>query len=297
MTPDLGSTLDTALGGLGRHVETWRPEAVTHSDGMPVHPAAAMAGLLDKPTSAVAAGDALHPLWHWLYFLEWPAQTELGTDGHPREGHFLPPMPDRQRMFAGGRCRLVQPLRLEQPAERVSSLQAVTAKQGSTGALLFVTVRYEYRQCGAICLVEEQDIVYRSGRSQGQPAAVVDTSGSLHSQAPWQFRLVPETTLLFRFSALTANAHRIHYDEPYARGEENYPGLVVHGPLLVLTMLELVRRNAPRRRVSTVSYRLRRPAYGGQELLAAGTPTANGATLHVDTACEPRHATAQVTFE
>jgi 3-methylfumaryl-CoA hydratase len=292
-----------AQRGLGRFVDSWAPSAVTDTDELSAAPVAAMSALLDRPAPVAAAGDLLPPLWHWLYFLHWPAQQDLGDDGHPRHGHFLPPIPHRRRMFAAGRCEITEPLLIGDPAERISGLGAVRAKHGRTGELLFVTVRTEYRQRGRTRVVEEQDIVYRSGRSGGQHPTAVDTTATATATAPagepWQLGLRPDPALLFRFSALTANAHRIHYDAPYARSREGYPGLVVHGPLLVLAMLELVRRNAPRRRVRSVSYRLRHPAFAGERLLASGGPGEPGeghAALRLATHREPGHATAEVTF-
>ncbi|GHB73629.1 hypothetical protein GCM10010377_75090 [Streptomyces viridiviolaceus] len=285
-----------AQSGLGPYVESWSPGTVTDDDVLSPAPVAALSALLDQPEPVAADGEPLPPLWHWLYFLQWPAQQDLGADGHPRHGHFLPPIPERQRMFAGGRCEVVEPLRAGERAQRISSVSTVTTKQGSTGELLFVTVRSEYLQQGRTCLVEEQDIVYRSGRSAGQHPTDLDTSAVPRSHDAWQLPLQPDPTMLFRFSALTANAHRIHYDAPYTRGEEGYPGLVVHGPLLVLAMLELVRRNAPSRPVRSVSYRLRRPAFAGEQLLACGAPTDRSAALRIATAREDRHATAEVSF-
>ncbi|MFF3831093.1 hypothetical protein ACFYXX_10030 [Streptomyces sp. NPDC002458] len=282
---------------LSSYVETWHPEPVTAHDPMDPGPAAAVSALLDLPGPAAEAGDPLPPLWQWFHFLHWPAQHELGPDGHLRDARFLPPLPDRQRMFAGGRTRIVHPLRLGEPAERVSSLGAVTPKHGRSGELLFVTERQEFRQSGRTCLVEEQDIVYRSGRSGGgQHPATVDDRTVPAAGEPWQLRARPDPTLLFRLSALTANAHRIHYDAPYCRDTEGYPGLVVHGPLLALLMLDVVRREAPGRRVSTLSFRLRRPAFAGEHLLAEGGPTDTGALLRTATHRDTRHATAEVTF-
>ncbi|WP_372349834.1 MaoC family dehydratase N-terminal domain-containing protein [Streptomyces sp. KL116D] len=288
--------MDMPRSALGPHVESWHPDAVADTDELTPEPVAAMSALFGEHEAVAMAGDRLPPLWHWLYFLRWPAQQDLGDDGHPRHGPFLPPIPDRQRMFAGGRCQIIEPLRLGERVRRVSSLNTVTVKQGKTGELLFVTVRSEYGHNGRICLVEEQDIVYRSGRSTDRYMPDLHTTMPPRSDEPLQLPLRPDPTLLFRFSALTANAHRIHYDAPYAQMEEGYPGLVVHGPLLVLAMLELVRRNAPDRCVRSLSYRLRRPAFLGEHLLASGRQADGRATMRVGSDRELQHATAEVVF-
>lgn len=278
---------------LTEYVADWHPGTVTDEDALPPGPAAALSALLDLPEPAAKAGDPLPPLWQWLYFLHWAPQRDLGPDGHLADGRFLPPIPGRRRMFAGGRAEVRSPLRLGEPAERVSSLAAVTPRQGRSGELLFVTERQEFHQGGRLCLVEEQDIVYRSGESAppARPDAV-DATAVPRSDSPWQLRLQPDERLLFRLSALTANAHRIHYDAPYCQQVEGYPGLVVHGPLLALLMLELVRTNAPERAVRAFSYRLHRPAFAGEHLLAYGCPDGLG----VATYREERHASAEVSF-
>ncbi|MEV7087486.1 hypothetical protein AB0O07_16540 [Streptomyces sp. NPDC093085] len=283
---------------LASHVEAWHPEPDTCADDLTPGPTTALSALLDLPGTTAKPGDPLPPLWHWLYFLRWAPQRDLGPDGHLRDARFLPPIPERRRMFAGGRCEITAPLRLGEPTERVSSLAAVTPKQGRSGELLFVTERQEFRQHGSTCLVEEQDIVYRSGEgSTPRHPGIPGKSPAPDPEGPWQLPLQPTETLLFRFSALTANAHRIHYDTPYCRDVEGYPGLVVHGPLLALLMMELVRRNAPERRVRSLSYRLHRPAFVGERLLADGTPSeGRGARLRVATHRETRHAAAEVTF-
>lgn len=282
---------------LSSYVASWAPDVVTSEDLLTAGPVAALSALLNEPEPVASPGDPLPPLWHWLYFLHWPAQQDLGADGHPAHGHFLPPIPDRRRMFAGGRCALTGPLRLGERAARVSSLRNVTAKNGRTGELLFVTRRDEYRQRGRTCLVEEQDLVYRSGHGpQRNAPAALDGSAAPEPDGPWHIALHPDPPLLFRFSALTANAHRIHYDTPYARNEEGYPRTVVHGPLLALLMLELVRRNAPSRPVRSLSYRLRSPVFAEEHLIACGTPCDGRAGTHIATRREARHATAEVTF-
>ncbi|QIZ38561.1 hypothetical protein [Saccharopolyspora sp. ASAGF58] len=280
---------------LDKYVEGWTPAPVTDEDPMPAGPATAMSALLDQPDLVAEFGDPLPPLWHWFYFLHWPRQHELGADGHPSGGHFLPPIPDRQRMFAGGRCEILDPLRLGTPAERIASLKNVAVKRGRTGEMVFVTQHNEFRQQGRTCLIEELDIVYRSGRSAAEHPASLDTTVAPQPDGAWHLGAQPDSTLLFRFSALTANAHRIHYDTPYVRGEEGYPGLVVHGPLLAVLMMELVRRNASQQ-VRSLSFRLRSPVFAGEQLAACGTPVEEGVDLHVATHREARHATAEVMF-
>ncbi|MFC4003568.1 MaoC family dehydratase N-terminal domain-containing protein [Prauserella oleivorans] len=279
---------------LRHYVEGWRPGPQVHEGVISAEPVAALSAVLDQPTAA-GPGDPLPPLWHWLHLLEWPAQSELGPDGHPLAGHFLPPIPDRRRMFAGGRVRLARALEVGAPARRASTIADCVVKEGRSGEMAFVTVRSEWSQHGEIRLTEELDYVYRSGDDTPRAFTVPEEEPPA-ADVPW--RIVPRTgpTVLFRFSALTANAHRIHYDFPYATQVEGYPGLVVHGPLLVLLMLELVRRNDDRP-VESVSFRLRRPVFGGMPIAAQGGPAADGTVeLAVASALEPRHATAQVRF-
>jgi 3-methylfumaryl-CoA hydratase len=288
---------EPAAGGeLSRRLESWAPGPVTADDAMPAAPAVALGAVLDVAGPPLAPGDVLPPLWHWLYFLSWPPQRELGDDGHPREGHFLPPLPRRRRMIAGGRLEVNSPLRLGRPARRVSRLKQVAVKHGRTGELVFVTVRSEFSQDSRLCLVEELDVVYRSGEPAiGFPRPTAADPPPVDSV--WQLTARPDPALLFRFSALTANAHRIHYDAPYCRDVEGYPGLVVHGPLLAILMLELPRRHAPTRRPSAISYRLRNPVFAGEALRCAADIGRDGrAAMRVATARDDRHAAAELTF-
>ncbi|EHR53592.1 hypothetical protein SacmaDRAFT_5476 [Saccharomonospora marina XMU15] len=276
---------------LRTQLDGWQPEPTVDRDVVSAGPVAALSAVLDQ-LPAAREGEPLPPLWHWLHFLEWPRQQELGADGHPSAGHFLPPIPNRRRMFAGGRSRVNSPLLVGVEAERISTLDSVAVKQGSTGEMVFVTVRSELRQRGQIRVVDEVDYVYRSGedsRRVFEPASGPPPESS-HS---WQLPVDTDPTLLFRFSALTANAHRIHYDSPYATQVERYPGLVVHGPLLVLLMLELVRRDEPRP-VRSLDYRLRRPVFCGEPVLVHGEPAGSSAELAVSGAGGHTHATARV---
>jgi hydroxyacyl-ACP dehydratase HTD2-like protein with hotdog domain len=278
--------------GLADYVERWAPKTVTDSDPLAAGPIAALAAALDIDDVATSPGERVLPFWHWLHFLDWPRRSELGADGHPSEGHFHPPIPDRRRMVAGGRLEVAEPLEIGVDAQRTRSLAGVQVKEGRTGEMVFVTVRSEISQGGRVRVVEEHDVVYRSGEDPGRASLTsIDLTGEPASDAAWQRPFDTDSRLLFRFSALTANAHRIHYDEPYVTGVEGYPGLVVHGPLLVLLMGELARGSA-KRVVASFGYRLRRPVFVGESILVTG----DGAEFAIATARESAHATAKVSF-
>lgn len=258
---------------LAEHVAGWRPEPVETRGRLDPWPVGAFAALLDQPPPA----PELPPMWHWFHLLDHPAQADLGDDGHPAHGHFLPPLPDRRRMFAGGRLQVRAPLRIGEEVVRHSSLERVEPKSGRSGEMLFVTVRHAFFRAGAAAaaaVVEEQDIVYRSQQPGGERTLPPALAAAEEPPGPWRLDLMPDAAVLFRFSALTYNTHRIHYDVPYVTGVEGYPGLVVHGPLLALLLLELPRRFAPDRAVTAFEYRLRRPAFAGAPLVAGGSPEA-----------------------
>jgi 3-methylfumaryl-CoA hydratase len=242
----------------------WAPEPEEKTEVIDAAPSAALAGLLDVEPP----GEELPPLWQWLHFLDRPAQRELGPDGHPRDGRFLPPVPERRRMFAGGRFRVREPLRIGDSVTRRAELASTALKHGRSGEMLFVTVRHTFLRDGAEIAVEEQDLVYRSGGSASRPAEV--SFDAPRVDAPWTLEMTADPVLLFRFSALTYNAHRIHYDEAYATQVEGHGGLVVHGPLLAVVCLELPRRAGLK--VREVSFRARRPVYARQPFTAAGSP-------------------------
>jgi 3-methylfumaryl-CoA hydratase len=242
----------------------WAPEPQETTEAVGAGPSAALAGMLDVEPP----GDDLPPLWHWLHFLDRPAQRELGPDGHPREGPFLPPIPERRRMFAGGRFRIHEPLRVGDAVTRRTELASTAVKQGRSGEMLFVTVRHTFVRGRAEIAVEEQDVVYRSGGTASRPERMAFEAPDV--DAPWTLKTAADPVMLFRFSALTYNAHRIHYDEEYATGAEGHAGLVVHGPLLAILCLELPRRAGLK--VRELSFRARRPVYARQPFVAAGSP-------------------------
>lgn len=222
-------------------------------------PAEALGALLDVPVPDLER-DGLPLLWHWLYLLDRPAQVDLGPDGHPVRGVVpTPPAPGRRRMWAGGRVRSHGPLRCGEPATRQSEVLSVTDKEGRTGPLTFVVVEHRISQGGRVVVVEQQDIVYRA------PGAipVPDGGPSIPPGADeWSVDVTP--TLLFRFSALTYHAHRIHYDRDYARDVEGYPGLLTHGPLQALAMAEAARARGTS---GDFEYRLVAPLFDHQGLI------------------------------
>lgn len=268
----------------------WNPRPVESTERIAVEPAVALSGLFDCPPPVTGAGDRLPPLWQWVYFLDRPAQRDLGPDGHPASGPFMPPIPHRRRMFAGGRLDCVAPIRVGEEVTRRGELVGWKVKQGRTGELLFVTVRYTFTQAGTLLATEEQDLVYRSntpgpaGSPSSQPSPRAGTRGDA-SQADqadeWRIGLRADLVLLFRFSALTYNAHRIHYDAEYATSVEGHAGVVVHGPLLALLCLELPRRFAPGRDISRLSFRARSPLYAGQPFRVTGGPVGGGCEMRV----------------
>jgi 3-methylfumaryl-CoA hydratase len=238
--------------------------------------AQAAQAMLDESGPALAAGDALPLPWHWFYFLARAPQAGLDGDGHPRRGGFLPPIPLPRRMFAGARLCVHAPLVLGAPAVREGTVRKVVIKSGQSGELAFVTVGYRYLQGGVLCLEEEQDIVYRG---PGAPlSAHVPKDLPPVPAGHWSRTLLPDSRLLFRFSALTFNAHRIHYDRPYAMEVEGYPGLVVQGVLTAMLLLQLVRESS-RHPIVAFSFRGVAPLFDLGPMRLVGRPGGDAVEL------------------
>ncbi len=250
------------------HLRSWIGRQEVLVDRVTPFPIAALSATLDRDDALPTAGEALPPLWHWLYFLPVVRQSVLGPDGHPARGGFLPPVPLPRRMWAGGRFTFHQPLRVDEDITRTSTVQDVTVKQGRNGALCFVLVRHEVAGSNGLALVEEHDIVYRDMPKPGESTSAPPPS---RQDGQWQRDITPNDTMLFRYSALTFNSHRIHYDRRYVTDIEGYPGLIVHGPLIATLLLDLLRRNTAKA-VATFHFRALSPLFDIAGFSVHGVP-------------------------
>jgi len=236
----------------------WLGRVTQSDDQVTPAPIRALAATLDRTDAAPRVGDALPPLWHWLYFLPADPQSAIGTDGHAKRGGFLPPVPLPRRMWAGGRLEFLQPLRVGDAITRTSRIADISAKHGRSGELVFVRVRHEIANEAGVALVEEHDIVYRD-----EPKADAPVVEPVRAPAGEQFsrEIHPDPVLLFRYSALTFNGHRIHYDRSYVTEVEGYPGLVVHGPLIATLLVDLLRRQVPGVQLAKFAFKAVRPIF------------------------------------
>lgn len=224
---------------MSQTLEAWIGRSETQSDILRAEPARFMQATIGREPT-LQAGDELPPLWHWLYFLQAKPLGELGRDGHPKKGGFLPPVALRRRMWAGGRFEFRASIPLGIPARKQSTIKRIAEKNGRSGALCFVTVLHElFLEDGTLALTEEHDIVYRE---DPHPDAPKPTPSLAPTSAEFSETVSPSQVMLFRYSALTFNGHRVHYDVDYARSVEGYEGLVFHGPLTATLLIDLAQR-------------------------------------------------------
>ena len=260
------------------HLKTWQGKQEILDDLITPAPVRALSATLDRDDPLPQQGTALPPLWHWLFFLPHHRQSEIGPDGHAQRGGFLPPVPLPRRMWAGGRLQWHAPLHVGDEVKRVSTIKSVTHKSGRSGDLLFVLVKHEVSNAQGLCLTEEHDIVYRPAAQATDP---VPTPVAAEKKAPWQRDITPDDVLLFRYSALTFNGHRIHYDRKYVTEVEGYPGLIVHGPLIATLLVDLLRRELPDARVASFQFRAVRPTFDLHPFRLNGRPSADGKTIEL----------------
>jgi 3-methylfumaryl-CoA hydratase len=239
------------------YLRTWIGRTQTEQESVSprlAHQLAATLGYEDE----VGIGCPLPPLWHWALFPHIVSQSQVGADGHPKRGGFLPPVTLPRRMWAGSRVRFERPLAVGSEVTRTSQILDVAEKEGRTGKLVFVRLRHELEDLDGPLISEEQDIVYRESPATRHIAA---TSPLAPTAFTWQREIVPDPVLLFRYSADTFNGHRIHYDRTYAREQEGYPALVVHGPLTATLLIDLVRRSLPGESIASFSFKAINPLF------------------------------------
>jgi 3-methylfumaryl-CoA hydratase len=258
----------------------WIGRSETTLDTAYATPAKALTATLDHPNTTIEDGTPLPPLWHWLYFLPIHRQSEIGADGHAKRGGFLPPVPLPRRMWAGSQFEFRAPIRIGERMARTSTIDGVTTKEGRAGKLVFVKVRHELRvnEAAEPALVEFHDIVYREAQRADNLSPPPQKSTE---DAPWQREIVPDDVLLFRYSALTFNGHRIHYDRKYVTEVEGYPGLIVHGPLIATLLMDLLRRQMPLADVASFKFRAVRPTFDLHPFRVNGALQGDGKTVHL----------------
>lgn len=237
------------------HLRQWIGRSETSEDVASEVPLAGLAALLDR---AEPWKDFIPPLAHWLYFLPHARQSDIDIDGHPRRGGFLPPIDLTRRMWAGGRLTFEADIPVGASIARRSTIADVTAKTGTTGNMVFVTVHHEIVTEGGVAVREEQDIVFREAP---KPGSVARNSEAAPNACEHSRRVAPDPTQLFRFSALTFNAHRIHYDRDYCRDVEGYPGLVVQGPFTAMLLMDHLQTSLPKARLHRFTFRAQSPLF------------------------------------
>lgn len=247
-------------------LRVWVGRQETRVDVISPTPVAGLSATLDYASPRAVVGEALPEAWHWLYFLPTPPASAIDVDGHARRGEFLPPVPLPRRMWAGSHIRFLSDLSIGDEVRRVSSVEDVDLKHGTTGELVFVSVQHRLFCGDRLAVEEEQQLVYRDDSVAGAPPSARPAP----AQPQWSRELRPDPVLLFRYSALTFNSHRIHYDRDYATAEEGYAGLVVQGPLTATLLLDLLYRELPGECLGTFRFRGVRPAFAGERLVLQG---------------------------
>jgi 3-methylfumaryl-CoA hydratase len=269
-----------AMSESGVNLADWVGRKEILEDSATQAPVAALSATLDWPVERPAVGAPLPYLWHWLYFLPMARQSEIGPDGHPKRGGFLPPVPLPRRMWAGSDFEFHQPLLVGDALSRTSTIVDVKEKSGRTGTLLFVKVRHEIRRNGSqdVALTEHHNIVYREAPKPDDP---VPPPAAAPADFTWKRDIVADDVLLFRYSALTFNGHRIHYDRKYVTETEGYPGLIVHGPLIATLLMDLLRREQPDARVKRFEFKAVRPTFDINPFSVHGQPAADGKSVRL----------------
>lgn len=259
----------------------WIGRTETSEDVASRRAVARLAATLDQPLATDDLDDArLSPTGHWLQFTPSTRHSELGDDGHPRLGGFMPPLDLPRRMWAGSAIEYFSPIRVGQGLRRTTTIESITPKEGASGRLCFVVLRHDILADGVHALTDRHTIVYREAvtvdAAAGSPRRPPRTGSPAPEGWEWSATYSPDERTLFRYSALTFNSHRIHYDLPYATEVEGYPGLVVHGPLLATYVVSSFRQQHPDAEIARFAFTARSPVFAGEQLHVVGNSTGSG---------------------
>jgi len=257
------------------YLKEWVGKQETAHDQVYTTPVQAMALSLNHDATRILKAP-LRPVWHWLYFLPMSPLSEAGPDGHPARGGFLPPVPLPRRMWASSDLRFHEPIAIGDTIKRTSTIESVDHKKGRSGDLVFVVVNHQIHRGHTLCIDEKHHIVYRE---MPDPEAPTPTPPAAPTGAQWSRRVTPDPVLLFRYSALTFNSHRIHYDAPYTQEVEGYPGLVVHGPLVATLLLDLLHEHLPEATVKSYQFRAVSPTFCPDTFTLNGRVDEDGHTV------------------
>lgn len=256
-----------------------------------------LAALLDKP-DVPQEGDPMGPMGHWCYFTPRVPQSEIGTDGHPARGGFMPPVPLPRRMFGGFRAIYHKPLILGEMMQREARITDVQIKEGRSGTLVICTVHHEFSGESGLALEEDHDYVYRGDPpADAKPSPAGGNTASAPTDHLWSKQITPDPVMLFRYSAVTFNGHRIHYDRKYVTEEEGYPALIVHGPLIATLLAELALDNNPGKSFARFDFQARAPLFDNAPFSVAGKPEEGGCALWSTTPTDHISARATVAFK
>ena len=256
-------------------LQSWVGRSQTVEDVISLSAIANMNVTLGREEGELGVGDMLPPSWQWLFFNRGAPPEMLGRDGHVSNSDFMPPMPLPRRMWAGNRIEITKPLTIGRTAKKVSTIEEITEKSGRSGRLIFLCERSDFTDDVGGALTDWRTVVYRGdpdGKEQKK-------SNPAPSDAIWSREISPDTVLLFRYSALTFNSHRIHYDRDYTTGVEGYPALLVHGPLTATLLMDLLRRELPAAEVGGINVRAMSPLFDNEPFSVNGSPSADGKSV------------------
>ena len=267
-----------AMKGQSGELTSWVGRERVMSDVLTPDRLVRLSATFDRDDPEPVPGDPLPPCWHWMFFQETTPMAKVGPDGHPVRGDFMPPIDKPRRMWAGSRIQFIAPPRVGEAMRRMTRIDSVVEKTGKSGSLVFVGLVNEISTDRGLAIREAMDLVYRDMPPKG---AEMPSPPPAPSGAIWLRTIHPDPVLLFRYSALTFNSHRIHYDRSYCTDIEGYPGLVVHGPLTATLLVDLVRRERPEARITSFNFRAVSPLFDTAPLVVAGAPSADGRSARV----------------